>query len=63
MKGLGDSDYVKVLYRTFLGREYDEEGLNYWLFQMRVYGMSRDTVLNEFANSKEFKQIMAQYGL
>ena len=62
-KNFGDSDYVKVLYRTFLGREYDEDGLNYWLFQMRVFGMSRDTVLNEFANSKEFKNIMAQYGL
>lgn len=62
-KNLGDSDYVKVLYRTFLDREYDTEGLNYWLFQMRVYGMSRDVVLNEFANSQEFKNIMAQYGL
>lgn len=62
-KHLGDSDYVKVLYRTFMGREYDQEGLNYWLFQMRVYGMSRDTVLEQFAGSKEFKQIMAQYGL
>ena len=62
-KNLGDSDYVKVLYRTFLDREYDQDGLNYWLFQMRVYGMSRDTVLNQFAASPEFKKLMAQYGL
>lgn len=62
-KNLDDTEYVKVLYRTFFDREYDETGLNYWLTQMTYYGMSRDTVLNEFANSKEFAAIKAQYGL
>lgn len=63
MKNLGDSDYVKVLYRTFMGREFDQDGLDYWLFQMRVFGMSRDQVLNNFAASEEFRLIMAGYGL
>ena len=62
-KNLDDVEYVKVLYRTFFDREYDQDGLNYWIAQMTYFGMSRDTVLNEFANSKEFAIIRAQYGL
>ena len=62
-KNLGDREYLEVLYRTFLGREYDEDGMEYWLNKMRVNGMTRDEVLYCFANSKEFKGIMAKYGL
>lgn len=61
-KNLDNTEYVKVLYRTFFGREYDQEGLNYWIAQMIYYGRDRDYVLNEFANSKEFAIIKAQYG-
>lgn len=63
LKNLNDVEYVKVLYRTFFGREYDEEGLNYWLAQMMYFGKDRDFILNEFALSQEFAQIKAQYGL
>lgn len=62
-KSLGDREYLEVLYRTFMDREYDEEGMAYWLKEMRVNGMTRDEVLYCFANSKEFKAIMAKYGL
>ena len=62
-KNLGDKEYLEVLYRTFLDREYDKEGMEYWLKEMRVNGMTRDEVLYSFANSKEFKAIMAKYGL
>lgn len=61
-KKLSNSDYIKVLYRTFLGREYDNNGLNYWLKELSS-GKSRDYVLNGFANSKEFSDIMASYGI
>lgn len=61
-KNLDNVEYVKVLYRTFFGREYDQEGLNYWIAQMIYYGKDRDFVLNEFARSQEFGVIKAQYG-
>ncbi len=60
---LNDEEYVKVLYRTFLGREYDEPGLKDWTGQLKSGKKNRDQVLNGFAYSKEFNKIMAQYGL
>ncbi len=61
-KKLSDEEYVKVLYRTFMGREYDQEGLEHWLGELER-GCSRENILHRFANSKEFKGIMAQFGL
>lgn len=62
LKALDNTEYVKVLYRTFFDREYDDAGLNYWLGQL-ASGQSRDFVLNEFAVSKEFALVKAAYGL
>lgn len=61
-KNLSDGEYVKVLYRTFLDREYDQDGYEYWLQQLKN-GKSRDEVLLGFANSKEFGEIKQKYGL
>ena len=61
-KKLDNTQYIKVLYQTFLGREYDKNGLNYWLKELSS-GKSKDFVLNGFANSKEFSNIMASYGI
>ena len=61
-KGLSDEEYVKVLYRTFFDREYDQTGMDYWLGQLAA-GKDRDFILNEFALSKEFAQVKAAYGL
>lgn len=61
-KKLSDKEYVKVLYRTFFDREYDDAGLNYWLGMMKK-GMSRNEVLQQFNNSDEFKQIRYNYGI
>lgn len=61
-KNLNDSDYVEVLYETFFGRASDEGGKSYWL-SMLAQGNSRDWVLSEFSNSKEFSNIMSEYGL
>ncbi len=61
-KGLNDEEYVKVLYRTFLGREAEAEGLESWKAEL-ANGKSRDDILPGFANSQEFTDIMAQYGL
>jgi hypothetical protein len=61
-KNLSNVEYVKVLYRTFLNREYDQEGLNAWVKQLNE-GTSREEVLHGFSRSPEFRKLMAQYGL
>ncbi|QTE73688.1 DUF4214 domain-containing protein [Clostridiales bacterium FE2010] len=61
-KNLNDIEFVKVLYRTFLGREYDAPGLADWVGRLNS-GMTRDQVASGFAYSQEFAQIMASYGL
>ena len=62
-KKLSNTEYVKVLYRTFLGREYDESGLKYWVNHLKNKTKTRDEVLYGFAYSQEFSAIMAKYGL
>ncbi|MBR2068056.1 MAG: DUF4214 domain-containing protein [Solobacterium sp.] len=59
-KRLSNADFIKVCYRTFLDREADANGLNYWLTQMPK---GKDVVLRGFANSNEFNAIMAKYGI
>ncbi len=62
-KNLSNVEYVKVLYRTFLGREYDAAGLADWTGQLNSGAKSRDEVLRGFSNSVEFANIMREYGL
>ena len=61
-KKINNSDFVKILYRTFLDREYDKGGYEYWLKKLNA-GESRDSVIAGFANSKEFSTILDTYGL
>lgn len=61
-KNLNNTDYVKVLYRTFMGREADQAGINYWVGQLNK-GVSRKSVLRSFAGCQEFKNIVAGFGL
>ena len=61
-KNLNDTAFISVCYETFLGRSPEDDGLNYWKLQL-ASGMTRDELLSQFSESKEFKNIMAQYGL
>lgn len=61
-KKLNNEEYVKVLYRTFMGREYDQEGLNYWVGRLNT-GESRRTILRSFAACQEFAAIVAKAGI
>ena len=61
-KNLNDSDFVKMLYNLYMGRNFDQGGLTYWLGKLSS-GMSRQTVAKSFGNSNEFKTIVASYGL
>ncbi len=57
-----NTDYVKQLYRAFMGREYDEEGLNNWVTALET-GTTREEVFNGFSQSTEFQNICSVYGI
>ena len=59
---LSNSAFVDVLYQTFLGRAPDAAGKQHWLNKLNS-GISRNTVMAGFYNSKEFAAIMASYGI
>lgn len=61
-KNMNNNDYVECLYETFLGRASDAQGKADWVRQLNS-GKSRDEVMKGFAYSREFKNIMAEYGL
>ena len=61
-KKLNNGDFVKVMYRTFLGRDYDKQGYDYWTGKL-AGGMSRDEMISNCAYSEEFSKIMSSYGL
>ena len=61
-KKLNNTAYVKVLYRTFMGREADRGGLNYWIGRLNR-GESRKSVLEAFAGCPEFRKIVKSFGL
>ena len=61
-KNLNNTEYVKVLYRTFMGREADQGGMNYWVERLNR-GESRKSVLEAFAGCPEFQKIVKSFGL
>lgn len=62
-KNMSNSDYVKVLYRTFFDREYDQSGYENWMNNLENHTMDRNQVLLGFANSDEFTKLKKQYGI
>lgn len=62
-KNLSNEEYVKVLYRTFMGREADEGGLAAWTEVLDSGREDRAKVLDGFADSVEFADILRSYGL
>lgn len=57
-----NSEYIKILYRTFLDREYDPVGYEYWMNRM-ANGATREDVLLGFSHSEEFGKIKKLYGV
>lgn len=57
-----NTEYINRLYRTFMGREADQGGMQYW--QGRIAdGATREDVFYGFANSDEFGAICSSYGI
>lgn len=63
LKDLSNEEYVRILYRTFMDREADEEGLAAWIDVLDSGQEDRAKVLEGFSDSAEFAAIMAEYGL
>lgn len=61
-QGVSNDEYVRRLYRTFMGREPDAAGFDAWVSQLNS-GVSREEVFNGFALSPEFARICASYGI
>lgn len=62
-KNLDSEEYVKVLYRTFMGREADEAGLAAWVKVLESGREDRAKVLEGFSDSVEFDGILQSFGL
>ena len=57
-----NTEFATRLYRTFMGREPETDGLNYWVGEL-VKGRSRLYVMAGFASSQEFTNICKKYGI
>lgn len=60
--GLDDKEYVTRLYKTFMGREPEKEGFEFWLKDLQE-GKSRDEVFDYFCSCPEFTKICEDYGI
>ena len=57
-----NQEYIVTLYRTYMGREVDNDGMRYWVNQLNQ-GLSRQIVAERFGTSPEFKALLKSYGL
>ena len=60
-RGTGDAEYVSILYRTFLDRDPEPDGLAYWTGRLASGSVNRDTIIAGFANSAEFSELCSHY--
>ena len=61
-RNLTDQEFVTLLYSVFFDRKPDDGGLKTWLSAMET-GASRKYVFAGFANSQEWKNLCAGYGI
>lgn len=61
-RNISNEEFVKIMYRTFLDREYDQVGLEDWVGQLNA-GTGREQVFHGFAESAEFHNLMNEYGV
>lgn len=61
-RNTSNEEFVKIMYQTFLNREYDQLGLEDWLGQLDAGG-NREQVFEGFADSAEFHNLMQAYGV
>ena len=57
-----NEEFVTRLYTTFMDREPESGGFNYWVGELKK-GKSREDVMSSFAQCQEFANICAKYGI
>ncbi len=57
---LDDSEFIDILYSTFLGREADDEGRNYWITKLES-GALREMIIIGFVESPEFDDLTKSF--
>ena len=66
-KNHGDHEYIRILYRAFMGREGDAAGLSFWQNELseraKIDGNARQWLFENFVYSEEFRNIITSYGL
>ena len=60
--GLDNKELITRMYKTFMGREPEAEGLSYWLDSMDK-GMTKDQLFDSFVKSEEFSDICISYAI
>ena len=60
-RNVGNEDLVKILYKVYMNREADPEGLKTWTEKLNG-GMSLQALLDTFAKTNEFKAIVKKMG-
>ena len=58
-KNIGNEDLVKILYRVYMNREADPEGLKTWTDKLDN-GMTLKDLLDAFAKTNEFKRVISE---
>ncbi|MCR5803620.1 MAG: DUF4214 domain-containing protein [Clostridia bacterium] len=58
-----NDEYLTMLYKAFFGREPDQDGFDYWKFQIDNSGCSRKRIFQDFVNSTEFNTICEEYDI
>lgn len=61
-RNLSNEEYIRVMYRAFLGREADIQGFNSWTDMLNT-GVTRNYVLAQFVGSAEYQGICNSYGI
>ncbi len=60
---LNNSEFVRRLYTTFMDREPEAKGFDFWVDQLNQGKMTRMAVMASFAQSQEFTNICKKYGI
>ncbi|MCR5805351.1 MAG: DUF4214 domain-containing protein [Clostridia bacterium] len=55
-------ELITRMYKTFMGRNPEDEGMNFWINEMKN-GMTKEQVFEEFVKSSEFTQICKDYAI
>jgi len=61
-RNLSDSHFIEILYNAMMGRISDEQGKDFWLYQMEN-GSTKQNIFAGFVGSDEFFNICAEHGV